>query len=184
MASTCVTPTCADACTDVLPEVEFSICAPEVNPGEIEEILATNIGNPLSDENDAYEWAARKALPSNDPEKIISLFCKAEKPAAETIEVEISRNTKVNLISTHKISGQIYETNQANYDALRALECPRKLLIWYRTSGGLLYGGAYGIEAIIKLKEVIPGSRKEVIYFDMEVSWEAKFSPCRTTSPF
>ena len=61
MATACVDIVCTDACSDNLPAVEFSICAPEINQGEIDAIFVTNVGNPLIDETDAAEWATRMA---------------------------------------------------------------------------------------------------------------------------
>lgn len=184
MATACTTVTCPTTCGEPLPEGAWSLCAPVINVGEIEEILYTNIGFPLTDETSAAEWADRKALLTADEEKIRSIFCKAEKPKPEVTEIEISRNTKVVTNSNNKITGQVFETNQTNYELYRKMQCPRKVLIWFRTAGGLLYGGASGIEATIKLQEIIPLSRKDLIVFDLEVSYDGIIPPCRTTSPF
>lgn len=184
MASECVPVVCSTTCDNPLPQMEFDVCAPKVNIAEIEEILFTNIGNPLTDETDPAEWATRKALLATDPERIVSIICTAEKPAAESNTIKISRDISVTPSKTHTITGDVHETSQANYDALREYECARKVLMWYRTAGGLLYGGAAGIEASIVMNEVISKTRKELIIFQFSLTWDAKHHPCRTLSPF
>ncbi len=131
MATACTTITCPTTCADPLPAGSWSLCAPVVNVGEIEEILYTNIGFPLTDETDASEWADRKALTDSDEDKIHSIYCKAEKPKPEKTEIEISRNTKVVTNRNTKITGQVFETNATNYTAFRKWACPRKVLVWY-----------------------------------------------------
>lgn len=184
MASPSTTITCPTSCSDPLPPASFSLCNPTTNLGEIEEILYTNVGNPMTDESDPSEWATRKALADAAPNKIHSVFGKFEKPASDGSEIEIARNVKIAGVQTHNITGNVFETNATNYESHRKFHCSRKVLIWYRTAGGLLYGGASGIEASITMKEVIPGTRKELIYFTLNATWDAKIPPNRTASPF
>lgn len=184
MATACIDLTIPTTCISPLPETDFNICAPVVNVGEIEEILFTNIGSPLTDETSPTEWATRKGLPAIDPTKIISLICQAEKPAATANEITISQNIIITPSKEHVINGDVHQTNDKNYNAMRQFEFARKVLIWYRTAGGKLYGGPKGIEASISINEVIPKSRKELSYFAFTIKWEAKLHPCRTNSPF
>lgn len=181
MATACTEITCADDCNDAIPAVEFDVCNPEVNFGEIDAIFITNVGNPLTDETDAAEWATRFAAVGAT--KITELHVVGEKPAPEGTEVVISRNISVKGAKTHTIPFEIHQTNQANYDFMRSFECSRKVLMWYRTAGGLLYGGASGIEATITMDEVTPKNRKDLIMIVGNAKWDAKFHPCRTTSP-
>jgi hypothetical protein len=184
MPTTCTTPTQPVSCVSPLPDFDFNLCAPEIHVGEIKQILITNIGNPLTDENDPAEWATRRALLTTNPAKIIALSCVAEKPAASSSEIVISDNRTVTLFKEHVINGEIHETGIKNYDAMRTLEFARKLAFWYVTADGQLYGGPSGIEASITMNEVIPKSRKEAILFSFTIKWEAKLHPCRTTAPF
>jgi len=181
MATACVDIVCTDACSDNLPAVEFSICAPEINQGEIDAIFVTNVGNPLTDETDAAEWATRMA--AIGATKIIELHVIGDKPAPEENNIMISRNIEVPGNKGHVINVEIQQTNQVNYDFLRAMECGKQVLVWYRTSGGLLYGGAAGIPGSLKLNEIITKSRKEIITFQGTFKWSAKHHPCRTLSP-
>lgn len=112
MATTCVDITCPTSCSVALPETEFNLCSPETNFGEIEEIAVTNIGNPLTDENDLAEWSTRWALLNTDPTKITRLFVVGSKPAPEGSSIVISRDTEIPSPKTHTISFKIFETNQ------------------------------------------------------------------------
>lgn len=183
MATACTAITCPSTCSDPMPPVSFSLCNPTTNQGEIEQILYTNVGNPLTDETDPTEWATRLGLADSSASKIHRMYLKGEKPEAEGEDVLIDRNVKVSVLKTHRLTGEIYQTNATNYEAMRKMECPRKYLIWYITSGGLLYGGNTGIEANMKMKEVIPNDRRQLIKFNVSADWESRISPCRTTSP-
>lgn len=182
MPTTCAEIICATSCAQALPETEFNLCSPETNFGEIEEILVTNIGNPLVDENDPAEWATRFALSATDPTKITRLFVVGSKPAPEGASIMISRDTEIPSPKTHTIPFKIFETNQKNYEFLRTLECGKKLLVWYKTADGALYGGAKGIEVSITMNEIIPESRQELTYFEGSLKWKSKHHPCRTVS--
>lgn len=181
MATECVAITCSDDCTDAIPAVEFDVCNPEVNFGEIDAIFIGNVGNPLTDETSAVEWNGR--LAATDDTKIVELHVVGDKPAPEKSEVVISRNITVTGQKTHTVNFKISQTNKVNYEFMRSFECARKVLIWYRTSGGLLYGGPSGIEASIQMDEIIPEDRKALIVFQGTAKWDSKFHPCRANSP-
>ena len=66
---------------------------------------------------------------------------------------------------------------------MRSFECGKTVLIWFETYGGLLYGGASGIQATVTLGEVIPEGTQDIITFQGTATWKDKFSPCRTQSP-
>lgn len=173
---------CPENCEAALPEVLFNICNPEVHSGNIARIFVTNIGNPLSNWEDDTEWTARMALLAANPAKIWAWNVNAEKPEPETNVVEISRGRKINGQKTHTIPGEIDETNQTNYDALREYECGRQILFWYETLDGMLYGGNDGIIANLQINEVIPKSANEITMFPFVFDWKAKHHPCRTIS--
>lgn len=183
MPTTCLPIVCPTSCTDPLPDVDFSICAPEIHTGEISNIYITTAENgELTDENDATEWATRMALLSANPLKIRTLVVLADKPAPEESEITISNDRTVVGEKTHTLNIDIDETNQVNYEFLRKMECGQKILIWYKTADGLLYGGASGIAGTLRLNEVIPRSRKELVVFTGTFKWNSKTAPCRTVS--
>ena len=180
--SSCEEVVCATTCDQPLPATEWSLCNPEVNFGEIDAIFTTNIGNPLTNENDPSEWAGRKAMNIANAARIDEFHVIAEKPAAESSEIKISRDITVVGQKTHTITGEISQTNNTNYNAMRQYECGKKILFWYRTAGGKLYGGATGIEGSLIINHVIPKSRKELSVFAFTLKWEAQYHPCVTDS--
>lgn len=184
MATECTVITCPTTCDQPLPETEWSLCNPEVNFGEIDAIMVTNIGNPLTDETSAAEWATRKALIVSNPARIDEFHVTAEKPAAESAEIKIARDVTVVGQKTHVINGDIQQTSNLNYNAMRQYECAKKILFWYRTAGGKLYGGNVGIEGSFIINHVIPKSRKELAIFAFSLKWESQYHPCVTDSPF
>lgn len=181
MATECLPISCSNNCADNIPAVSFDICSPEVNFGEIDAIFVTNVGNPLTDETSLVEWTAR--LAAVDETKISELQVVGEKPAPEETEVTIARNIIVSGEKTHTVAFEIHQTNKINYEFMRSFECARKVLVWYRTAGGLLYGGPSGIEVTLKMNQVIPKSRKDLSMFVGSIKWNAKFHPCQANSP-
>lgn len=184
MATACTTITCPTSCSDPLPPFSWDDCNPTTFTGEINRILVTNVGNPLTDETSSTEWGTRMALLDADDTKIHMIRCMAEKPEPEGDEIEIENKIKVAVERTHNITGETFQVNQTNYDAMRKYECPRKVLLWYTSASGLLWGGNVGIEATLRLKEFVPKGRKELIGFRISITWDALRSPCRTTAPF
>ena len=183
MATSCLPIVCSTTCADELPEVLFDICNPEVHFGQIAKVYMTNIGNPLTDENDAAEWATRFALLVVNPARIIELSVIGDKPAAESNVIDISRGRKVSGLKNHTINVRIDETNATNYEMMRKYECGRGILFWYETFEGLLYGGNVGLEGSFLMNHIIPESAQELETFSGSLTWKAKFHPCRTVSP-
>lgn len=183
MASVCTTPVCPELCNDVMPSPKFRVCNPQWSFGQISDVYVTNVGNPLTDETSAAEWAARLALPDNDPAKIIRLVVMAEKPDAEVPETEASHGRKAYGIPKHNISGVIDEVSDDNYEFMRAIRCGKTVLAWYKLLNGKAYGGAAGIEASMKIGHVIPLSAQELETLPFNLSWQAQFDPCRFDHP-
>lgn len=173
-------PTCPEDCSANLPEVSFNDCAPELNGGNITYIYLTNLGNPLSNWLDETEWSARIDNDSVDSAAIRRLRVIGSKPAPDKPEIVISGDRTVYGLATHTIDFRSDETNAINQEALRSLECGGEYLMWYETIGGLRWGGNDGIEATIKLDEIIPESSSEFITFTGQAKWKAKFTPERT----
>lgn len=183
MATTCEEINCPENCESQLPEVQFSICAPETNYAQIAKIYATNDGYPLTDENSLNEWQNRANLNVSDPSRIIEMSVIADKPLPTDNEVQISRGRTSNGLKDFVVNVTIDETNQANYEFMRKTECGLTLRFWYETYGGLLYGGTKGVLGTMKLGEEITANTAELITFKGAIKWKSKFSPCRTTSP-
>ncbi len=180
MASTCTTPTCAEGCETQLPEVQFSICAPVTNFGQIAKIYQANDGYPLTDENSLSEW---QALAASDPARILEISVIGDMPLASDNEIALSRGRTANGAKDRLVNVRIDETNDVNYEYMRSTECGVTGRFWFETYGGKLYGGRLGILATIKLGEVIPEGITELVTFQGTIKWKDKFSPCRTDSP-
>lgn len=189
MVSECETISCPSACPEsdenFLPEVDYSKCSPVVNVAEIDRLFIGNIGSPFTDEGSAPEWATRIAIAfdDDDPDYLMQLLVVGQKPAAEGSPIKIDSDNIITPFKKHTITGKIFQTNHTNYEAMRALECGGKRLIWYTTAGGKLYGGASGIEASIVINHVIPEGRNELAHFEFSIEWNAKFHPCECVSP-
>lgn len=177
---------CPEGCEAELPEVSFDLCNPDVHFGQISDLFLTNVGYPLTDENDPTEWAARLALINTNPAKIVQLFGIGDKPAAEGSDIEISKGRKVSGPKNHTVNFTIDEVSDPNYNMMRTFECNKSVLVWYKTFEGKLYGGRYGVKtsgASIKFNHVIPQSASELETLVGTVSWKNKFHPCRTDYP-
>jgi len=122
------------------------------------------------------------AMAESDPARILEFYVIAEKPAAESQEQKISRDITVVGEKSHSIVGEIDQTNNINYNAMRQFECGKKVLAWYRTAGGKMYGGPQGIEASFIMNHVIPKTRKEVAKIAFSLKWEAQYHPCVSDS--
>lgn len=172
-------PTCLEGCDNELPVVAFDDCSPELNSGNIGYLYVTNLGNPLNDWTDISEWATRLSNSSTDSSAIRKFSMVGSKPAPDKPETVISLDRIWYGKATHTLEIRIDETNATNQEALRKLECGGKYLIWYETLGGLRWGGNEGIEASIKLDEIIPEASSEFITFTGQAKWTSKFTPER-----
>ena len=176
-------PSCSNDCDDQLPEVKFDECAPEVNEAQIQKIYLTNKGNPLINVTDLVEWNARLDNSGVAANAIRTLHVIASKPKPSSTEKEISLGRTVNSNKSHSVPFKIDETNQINHDFTRQMECNGQYLMWYETSGGLLFGGNEGIPVSIVLDMVIAESTDEFLVYEGEAKWKAKFTEERALSP-
>lgn len=176
-------PTCPEDCESTLPVVEFDECAPETNDGQIYKIYMTNIGNPFTDVTDLAEWTPRLDNAGAASDAIRTLHVIGSKPIPASEEREISLGRKVNSKKTHNIDFKIDETNGINHEFVRQLECGGQFLIWYETSGGLLFGGNDGIKVSMNVDMEIPEGETEFITLTGKAEWKAKFTEERALSP-
>lgn len=183
MASTCEEIVCQEGCGIALPATKFNICTPEGAFGQISELFITNIGYPLTDENDANEWLTRMALPDNDPSKIWRILVIGDKPASESQEVEMSYGRIINGTENHSLNVRIDEVNQENYDFARAFDCNKRVKLWYKAYNGDAYGGNQGIDVSMKFKHVIPEGTGDLQTLVSTPKWKAKIQPCRFVHP-
>lgn len=175
-------PTCPTNCAGSLPEVDFSYCAPVLNPGGITRFYLTNDGYPLTDWTSLAEWNTRLSNDSTDADAIRTLVVLGDKPAPEKTEIEISDDRKVYIRKKHTINFRIDEVSDDNYAMVRQLECGGQFLGWYK-GGDYLYGGNDGIKMSITLDDIHPESNQELNTLTGMATWEAKFHPERINDP-
>lgn len=176
-------PVCPTDCGDNLPPVEFDECAPEIHDGRIDKIYLTNKSNPLVDWTSAAEWNGRLDNTAPLADSIITLHVIGDKPEPAEEEQEISLGRKIVGKKVHILNYAIDETNATNHEWLRQNECGGQYLMWYETSGGLLYGGTEGIEISLTSNMIIPESDTELITYAGKAEWKSKFTEERIVSP-
>lgn len=176
-------PICPTTCNATPPTVDFSLCNPVVNNGQIAKIYFTTIGNPLINWASEIEWDSRLDNDAAGAANIRTLIVVGDKPVPGKTEKEISLGRKISGVKQFTVAFDIDETNQTNYDAMRQIECGGNFLVWYETRDGLLYGSTAGIEAKISIDEAIPRAYTDLILFPGTLAWESKFHPERITSP-
>lgn len=174
---------CQEGCGVQLPATKFNICNPEGAFGQISELFITNIGYPLTDENDMNEWLTRMSLPDTDPSKIWRILVVGDKPASESADVEMSYGRTISGPEQHQLNIRIDEVNQENYDFARNFDCNKRVKIWYKTFGGDAYGGAKGIDVSMKFKHVIPEGTADLQTLVSNPKWKSKIQPCRFIHP-
>jgi len=172
-----VDPTCPTDCLTVLPEVDFNLCTPDVNFGQIEYLFIRNIGSGgLADWSDLSEWNTYISNTSSSADAIRRLTVIGSKPAPEKPVVDLSLQRKYYLPKKHLLNIRLDETNLTNYDWLRQLECGGQYLIWW-TAQKYMYGGDDGIEATLNFDLIIPESTEELMVFEGTAEWEYQFHP-------
>ena len=175
--------TCPVDCENYLPPVDFSLCDPNVDFGEIERIYVTGQGNGLSDWTDATEWAARLDNDTEDNDTLIrTLFVSGDQPPAESNETEISLCRKVYSEKDFTINFDVDETNITNNDFMRLLECGGTFTVWY-AAGQYMYGGTTGVDVQMNMNNNITRGCNELNLITGMAKWKAKHSPEKIVNP-
>lgn len=175
--------TCPANCTVFVPKVKFSECAPTLLEAQITDLLVGNIGYPMTNFEDAAEWATRLNDTSEDASAIRHFVVIGSTTKPEANEKTISHGRIVQGKKTWTLAARIDDNTDENYDAARTFQCGLKNLVWYITGGGYLYGGNAGIEGNLAMFEIIPEADDDFAYIDVEFKWKAKIAPPRTLSP-
>ena len=175
-------PPCPTDCSGSVQAVSFNECAPERHWGEISKVYVgpSDLAD-FADVTSLAEWTGKLADTGDD--KIRTLICIGEQPEPEQTEIFTSGNRYAYSPKKFLINFEIDETNDANYTFLSMSECGGKFKIWYETSDGILYGGSAGIEATLKMNQVIPKEREGLVKFMCQAKWQASQHPYRCTSP-
>lgn len=178
-------PVCALNCAALLLPVKFSNCAPEVNLSEIKMIYIGKANTPaFTDVTDQTEWLTRLSETGGTDSALRPLTVIGDKPAPTSTPRPISNGRVYTPSKTHTLNLTIDETGQLNYEFLRGTECGGQYKIWYETSGGYMYGGNEGILVSLNLDDILARGVDEIEVFNGVATWNNRFSPERTVSPF
>jgi len=181
-------PECPTDCTGVLESVSFNECAPEVHFGEIAKLYlwvdsATPPFASQAEYDSAAHWATHLDPTGTEIVAIREFIVIGEQPEPEQTEIAISGDRRVVGYKKFTLNLEIDETNETNYNFLLGSECNGAYKANYETADGILYGGYLGIDVSIKMNQVIPRSRQEVVKIMVKVTWQSKNHPFRQISP-
>lgn len=180
-------PVCPTDCTGVLDEVLFSECAPEVHFGEIAKLyLWVDSATPPFASQAEYDslahWNTHLDNSGAAIDDIRYLTIIGEMAEPEQTETPISGDRTVVGYKKFTVSIEIDETNETNYTFLLSSECNGKYKANFETADGILYGGYLGLDVSLKMNQVIPKSRQEVVKIIGKMTWSSKHSPFRQVS--
>lgn len=181
---------CQDCDAITLPTFDFDDCNPDTKESEIYQIYMSpdDPANPGLPKSGAIDWSAAT------PASITTLLAGADLTVIDVIgdlpEPEqntrtISKRRKVSGVKKFAINATIDDVSDANYTAMRQLECSPIMRIWWATIGGRVYGGDNGVLVSIS-KANAPLDRGEDTYERIELmfDWEALCHPEREIDPF
>lgn len=174
-----------------LPAVNFSDC-PEAFAEElsqISEVLVSvedpeNPGQPLyapTDPSSAADWIAAFADTGAGIRRLIGI---GNIPRPESNVRDISKRRKKAGLKTYTLNFNIDEVTQENYDFIRTLSCGAKLVIWYATLGGYVYGGATGFTVnVVASDPVWEEDQNAYVRLELVLEWQSKCAPTRAAYP-
>ncbi|WP_313418841.1 hypothetical protein [Sphingobacterium multivorum] len=178
--------TCPVGCEEAaLPAFVFDDCAPEVNASQIAKVyFAPGNAAPFTDASSGIEWATRLGNSATEGKDIRVLTGIGSKPKPTATTVNISGRRKKTTNRAHSLTFKVDETNQANHDAMRTIQCGGIYTIWFETFGGLLFGGNEGIKnAFIDAGDVMEEGDEAIITHEYLIEWNNLHSPERVVSP-
>lgn len=185
--SVIVLPDCPTDCTGVLESVSFNDCAPEVHFGEIAKLYlwvdsATPPFASQAEFDNPAHWATHLNQAGVAIDDIREFTVIGEMPEPEQTETPISGDRTVIGYKKFTLNLEIDETNETNYNFLLASECNGKYKAVFETADGIMYGGYLGLDVSIKMNQVIPRTRQEVVKIMVKVTWTSKNHPFRQIS--
>lgn len=177
-------PTCPTGCEFPLPSNTFDFCQSEIHTGEIEILyLAAPEAQCFTDLTSLVEWNARISATSTDPDAIRRFRVIGDMPAGTSEGVDISLGQKYFGEKEFTANIEIEDNSDLNYELMRAMECNHTVKAWLQTAGGDLFGDICGIEANVMVANVIERGQNSIHKQMWTLTWKAKHSPVRVTSP-
>lgn len=180
-------PVCPTDCTGILESVSFNDCAPEVHFGEIAKLyLWVDSATPPFASQAQFDSAAHWATHLNQSgvaiDDIREFTVIGEMPEPEQTETPISGDRTVIGFKKFTLNLEIDETNEINYNFLLASECNGQYKAVFETADGVMYGGYLGLDVSVKMNQVIPRTRQEVVKIMVKITWTSKNHPFRQIS--
>jgi len=171
----------------VLESVSFNDCAPEVHFGEIAKLYlwvdsATPPFASQANFDSPSHWATHLNQSGVAVDDIREFTVIGEMPEPEQTETPISGDRTVIGYKKFTLNLEIDETNEINYNFLLASECNGKYKAVFETADGIMYGGYLGLDVSVKMNQVIPRTRQEVVKIMVKVTWTSKNHPFRQIS--
>jgi len=176
---------CPTTCEAVLPSFKFDECNPEINNSQISKIyFKPRNAPPFADVSDPTEWAARLGNDSTEEDhdiRVLTGIGSLPKPTPAVANISLRRKRTTN--RAYALTFRVDETNQANHDGMRQLQCGGDYTIWYETIGGLLFGGNEGIDANIDVGGNHGEGDDDIINHEYLFDWNNLHDPERVKSP-
>jgi len=180
-------PDCPTDCTGALESVSFNDCAPEVHFGEIEKIYlwVDSVTPPFASQaeyDSLAHWNTHLDNSGTDIDDIRYLTVIGEMPEPEQTETAISGDRTVIGYKKFTVPFEVDETNETNYSFIFATECNGSYKANFETADGIIYGGYLGLDVSVKMNQVIPRSRQEVVKIMGVITWSSQNHPFRQVS--
>jgi hypothetical protein len=179
-------PVCPTTCAGTLGSINFDDCAPEVHFGEIARLYLaaldeTPFANQANFDSPVY-WATKLSETAITAGAIREFTVIGEMPEPGQTDIPISGDRIVQGFKMFVLNLEIDETNETNYNFLLLSECGGKYKAWFETADGIIYGGWQGLEVSVKMNQVIPKTRQEIVKILVKVSWSSRNHPLRQVS--
>ena len=156
-----------------LPDVDFCLNNPIFKLGQIRKIHIGVAGIPLSSAEGIGEIKSRNLLLKSDPDAIRTLSGIGQKPKPSVTKTwgSLQRNIVIN--KEHAITFKVDEMSRGNDLALMDFNrAGHNFVIWYETADELLFGGEDGIPVSIDSNRIIPESKNDISYWELDILWK------------
>lgn len=180
--------TCPANCASAdLPIVLFNECTDAVisEESEITDIYLSpeDDANPGQPKYKPATWTSAAAYVTatvNGGAGLKHLTVIGDKPLPEVTSRVISKGRVIPGLANHTLNFDIDDTTDANYNLMRRGQCGGRWVMWYKTKGGYVYGGANGFSAnVANAGEVLARGEGNYSLFQFIMTWKAKCSPPR-----
>lgn len=187
--------TCPTSCEDLsaLPVITTDLCTPTIKSSEITDIyFSLQAAVDFTDAEDPTEWADRLSqdggLPTGSTftttDLIRHVFTIADMPAPTTTKIDVSGGRSVETNVKRQINIDVDDANDDIYNWVRKTECGNfAVKLWFKTKGGVGFGGNTGIEGTLLLHPVLARGGDSIEKYIGTFEWTDPISPDRFAIP-